>query len=199
MSVQESLKILTYEQEGILRYIKCRKYISAAENRAIGDTMALIERLRERALRIEAEIQEEYIRGYERGYEEGKNEFATSFSTLIEELSIRSQRQLEVERDQFQRLFQDFLSRLATILPAKSLFFVEEYIKRFLDEYSSSGRLQVIVSEEVFKLLKEGGSNLFECVEIVANPDLKPEQIFIQHNGALSEAGIDRFFEELSR
>jgi hypothetical protein len=47
--------------------------------------------------------------------------------------------------------------------------------------------------------LEEAGSTIFERAEILSNPDLRPEQIFIQYNEVLSEAGIDRFFEEFFR
>jgi len=199
MSIQESLNNLTYEQEGILRYIKSKHYVSAVENHAINDTLNIVENLKKRAFGIESEIEEEIRRGYNKGYEEGKKEFVTRFSNLLEDLSRLSQKQAEVDKERLQELFQRFLSKLATVLPEKNISFIEAYIQKFIDEYSSSYRIQILVSEEIFKLLGEAGSTIFERAEILSNPDLRPEQIFIQYNGVLSEAGIDRFFEEFFR
>lgn len=133
-----------------------------------------------------------YIEGYEAGKEEGLKEYVCVIEALTTRLSDLKERDL----GNIKALFQQFIKRMANHISEKNTSFIKEYISYFINKIETQ-KAKIIISDKIYtKITDEIGSN--NNIEIIVDPNLKPEQIFIDINGSLSDIGIDRFFEEIS-
>ncbi|MCX7958633.1 MAG: hypothetical protein N3B13_06265 [Deltaproteobacteria bacterium] len=130
--------------------------------------------------------------GFETGKEEGQRNFLNAAETLIhnaEKLRDRETKNLET-------LFERFIKKLSQHLSHKNTDFIQEYISKYIEKISAQ-KTRILVSQNVYNKIATH-LPLTEKAEIIPDSSLSDEQIFIEADGILSDAGIDRYFEEIS-
>ncbi len=135
-------------------------------------------------------------KAYKEGFEAGREEGLRSCADAAEKIIQYAEHIREKDVSGIRALFGKFIGNLSRHISSQNLNFFEEYIRRYV-ERAESEKIRIVISDTLYqkiagRLIQSGRA------ELVPDPSLSEEQIFVETGGTLSDAGIDRFFEELS-
>ena len=197
MERQKNYEDLINTGKGLKRYLKTCEYIPSGVNSEAERIINLCKKTTNLLEMAEREAESIKIKGYEDGFQKGKQEALNQYTSVINSLVEMAEKLKEKELTSIKSIMGYFLNNLARFISKKNHLFVEEYIMKMIEK-ADSKKIRIVVSENIYNLIA-GSKSLPENIEILQDSSLSSEQIFIERDEVLSDAGIDRFFQEISQ
>ncbi len=196
MERQEICEDIKHTGEGLRRYLRTFEYIPSRTKVEADRIIAICKKIDGVIEKANQEIELLKAKGYEDGYQEGRDESLRQYTEALNSLISKTNNLREQELINMESLFSRFLNNLSKFISQNNAHFVEEYIRKFINK-SKTDKIKILVSENIYNLITKNKS-LPAPVEIVMDASLSADQVFIETDGFLSDAGIDRFFQEIS-
>ncbi len=195
MSIAEDLEKIEDSVEGLIRYSRSLPYLPSKLSFETDRLLSICKELNKKIENIELDLKKAKEQACIDGFEEGKKLGLLKFENMLKDLDRFYNKKSEQRLREANDLINTFVSNLSRKISRENVSFVKEYIG-LLSESLKGLSARVIVSQEIFDKLQN--QNL-KMISIVPDPQISPEQIFIEEDHNMIDASIDRFFEEMLR
>lgn len=180
---------------GLKRFARTIEYLPESINSQIELIQALCNDIENQIEELKIKKEEEIKIGYNRGFEAGKEDAINQFQALLSKLENKISDIKTEENEKIKYYFRKFIIGLTKIISQKDIRVLEGYINGLIKKIENE-KARIFVSEKIYSELN---AKIFlpENIQLCADENLNPEQIFLERDNILCDVGLDRFIEEI--